>query len=105
MNYLEKIPQKNPYVCWQKDAIGFVTIEIENTGLVNRFFQKIFKKPKISYIHLDDVGSKVWTLIDGEKNIFLIGQKISKTKGQDYLYERLSKYMDLLEGYKFIKFK
>ena len=29
------------------------TLEIENKGIVNKICQKLFKKPKISYVHLD----------------------------------------------------
>ena len=31
--------------------------------------QKLLKKPKISYIHLDERGSFIWLKIDGEKMV------------------------------------
>ena len=69
VNYLDLVPQINEGLNWNKDENGIVTLEIENTGLFNRIAQKIFKKPKISYVHLDELGSFVWLLIDGKTNI------------------------------------
>ena len=75
-NYLEKVPKKNESIGWsEKD--GIVTLEIENKGIVNRIFQKLLKKPKISYVHLDEVGSFVWPLVDGEKDIIELGKAVS----------------------------
>ena len=71
-NFLENKPKKNPNINWTvKD--GKVTLEIENTGFFNKMAQKFFKKPKISYVHLDETGSFVWPLLDGEMNIIEIG--------------------------------
>ena len=81
-------------------------MEIENKGFFNRAAQKLFKKPRISYVHLDETGSFVWPLIDGEKTIFEIGKEVEKRFGEESapLYERLAKYFQILESYRFIKF-
>ena len=68
-NYLDKIPVKSERISWKTEEEK-ITLEIENKGVYNRLFQKILKKPKVSYIHLDEIGSRVWPLIDGEKTIF-----------------------------------
>lgn len=104
-NYLDKVPVRNEKFSWsEKD--GNITLEIENTGILNRIFQKILNKPKISYVHLDETGSFVWPLIDGEKTIFEIGKEVEKRFGEESapLYERLAKYFQILESYHFIKF-
>ena len=76
-NYLEKVPQKAQHISWSaKD--DKVTLEIENKGVFNRIAQVLFKKPKISYIHLDEMGSFVWPLVDGEKNIEEIGKFVDE---------------------------
>ena len=67
-NYLEKIPVRKESVEWTADENGIVTINIHNKGLFNFIAQKLFKKPKISYIHLEENGSFIWLLLDGEKN-------------------------------------
>lgn len=106
-NYLLKVPSKNPSFLFSQDENGIVTLEIENKGAMNRVFQRLFKKPKISYIHLDEMGSFIWLLIDGEKDIIKIGEEVKehfKEKAEP-LYERLSKYIKILESYSFITFK
>lgn len=106
-NYLEGIPLRHPDISWSKDEEGLVTLEIKNTGLFNRIAQKFFKKPKISYVHLDETGSFVWPLLDGEKDLIKIGECVKEHFGEkaEPLYERLAKYFQILESYHFIQWK
>ena len=73
-NYLEKIPVRPETIKWSTDGNGIVTLDIENTGVFNRVAQKLLKKPKVSHIHLDEMGSFVWPLIDGKKSIAVLGK-------------------------------
>ena len=105
-NYLEFVPVRQ-IGRFSGDENGVITLEIENKGVFNRVAQKLLKKPKISYIHLDELGSFVWKQIDGEKTVLEIGKEVSK-KFQDKsnpLYERLSGYFTILESYNFINWK
>jgi len=106
-NYLEGIPVHSPDINWTKAEDGMVTLEIKNTGLFNRIAQKFFKKPKISYVHLDEMGSFVWPLIEGDKNLIQMGEYVKEHFGEEAepLYERLAKYFQILESYNFIKWK
>ncbi len=103
-NLLDFIPVKNVEIAFSTDENGKVTLEIENKGLFNKIAQKLFKKPKISFIHLDDMGSFIWPNIDGEKNISQIGEIVKEYFGEkaEPLYERLCKYLQILESYGFI---
>ncbi len=104
-NYLEKIPARNPEIGWKTDEEGKVTLEIENKGIFKRITQVLIKKPKISYIHLDETGSFVWPLIDGEKDITEIGKLVEAHFGEkaNPLYERLAQYFQILDSYGFVK--
>jgi len=109
-NYLDKIPKKNEKIRWKTDEKSeekTVTLEIDNVGIFNRIAQKLLKKPKTSYVHLDEMGSFIWPLIDGEKTVFEIGKYVEEYFGNEAnpLYERLSKYFAILESYGFISFK
>lgn len=103
-NYLDKKPLFKHNLVWKADENGMVTFEIENKGLFNTLAQKLFKKPRISYIHLDEMGSFIWPLLDGEKSIAELGAPVEERFGEDAqpLYERLAKYMQILESYGFI---
>ena len=106
-NYLEKVPCRGSYIKWSQSEDGKVTLEIENTGFFNRLAQKFFNKPRVSYIHLDATGSFVWPLIDGEKDIFTLGEALKEKFGEECepLYERLAKFFQILDSYNFITFK
>lgn len=105
-NYLDKKPLRKEGMGWKTDENGIVTLEIENKGVFNRIAQKLFKKPKISYVHLDAMGSFIWPIIDGEKNITEIGKEVDGHFGEKAhpLYERLAKYFQILDSYGFITF-
>ena len=104
-NYLEQTPLRHPQIEWTKDDKGIVTLEIENTGLFNKIAQKVFKRPRISYIHLDEMGSFIWPVMDGEKDITEIGKLVEEKFGETAhpLYERLAKYFQILDSYGFVE--
>ena len=104
-NYLDKVPKRGTQIIWEKDNEGMVTLSIENNGRMNKIAQKFFRKPKVSYIHLDEIGSYIWTLMDGMKNIYQIGQDMEKELGEKInpLYERLTSYINVLDSYGFIE--
>lgn len=104
-NYLEKKPIRQEHIQWSVDEQGLVTLDIENKGIVNRIAQKLIKKPKISHIHLDEMGSFIWPLIDGEKSIFDIGAPVQEHFGDKALplYERLAQFFQILDNNGFIR--
>ena len=106
-NYLERIPLRSPQLEWKQAEDGKIILEIENKGFYNRIAQKFFKKPRITYIHLDETGSFVWPIIDGEKNIIKLGESVKEKFGEkaEPLYERLAKFFQILESYNFIIWK
>ena len=106
-NYLEKIPVHRDGLNWSTSENSEITLEIENRGLANKLFQLILKKPKVSYIHLDEMGNFIWPLIDGEKNVYQLGKLVKEHFGEkaEPLYERLAQYLHTLETYNFISFK
>ncbi|MBE7012254.1 MAG: PqqD family protein [Ruminococcaceae bacterium] len=105
-NYLEKKPKRAECINWTKEDNGEVVLEVENKGIANKIAQLILRKPKISYIHLDEMGSFIWPLLDGKTNIIAIGEKVEEHFGDkaNPLYERLAKYIKTLYSYEFIEF-
>jgi len=104
-NLLDKIPTVSSKLKWDSGENGIVTLYIENKGIFNTIAQKLFKKPRISQIHLDEMGSYVWPLIDGKRDIFELGKDVKTHFGDkaEPLYERLAKYFQMLADYGFIK--
>lgn len=106
-NYLERIPVRKENLEWTKDEKDIVTISIRNKGVFNFIAQKLFKKPKVSYIHLEENGSFIWLSMDGKKNLVEIGKELDEKFGEKAhpLYERLAKYVQMLETCGFIEFR
>ncbi len=106
-NYLEKIPARKSGLEWTADAEGIVTLNIPNSGLFNEIAQKLFKKPPVTYVHLDEHGSFVWQIADGERNIISLGEDVKAKFGDaaEPLYPRLAKFFQILDSYGFIEFK
>ncbi len=105
-NYLDKIPMRRDGLNWSVDENGAVTLEVENKGWANKIAQVLFKRPKVSFIHLDEMGNFIWPIIDGEKNVFHIGKEVKEYFGEkaEPLYERLAQYFQVLESYGFVEF-
>lgn len=106
-NYLDKVPVRAEHLRWSQDENGLVTLDIDNKGAFNKIAQVIFKRPKVSHVHLDELGSFVWPLIDGERSIYDIGKDVDDHFGEKAhpLYERLAKYFQILDSYRFISWK
>lgn len=103
VNYLDLIPSHSLDISFKIEAEK-VVLEVENKGIFNKIAQKLLKKPRISYIHLDDMGSFVWPLIDGKRSVYQIGDVVRDHFGEacEPLYNRLVQYMKTLEAYGFI---
>ena len=103
-NYLNRIPLRKSSIDWTVDEKGIVTLEIENTGWANFLAQKFFNRPRVSFVHLDKLGSFVWPLLDENKTITEIGKFVESEFGEEAhpLYERLAKYFQILDSYHFI---
>lgn len=106
-NYLDYIPVKNPSLPWNRDDDGIVTVEVTHRGIAARIAQKAFNRPKVSRISLDVFGSFIWQQIDGEKNIFMIGEEVRGRFGKDAepLYERLITFFRILHENRYITYK
>lgn len=103
-NYLDFIPVPNPKFTWDLDKKGNVVVHMVNTGFYNWIAQKVFKKPRVSHISLDNYGSFVWQLMDGKRNVFEISQIVEKQFGDDAapIVERLVRYCQTLYANNFI---
>ncbi len=106
-NYLERIPVGRAGLEWSKDDEGKVTLHIPNEGFFNKLAQKLFKKPPVSYVHLDENGSFVWQLMDGKMDIISLGEKVKEHFGEaaEPLYPRLAKFFQILDSYGFVEWK
>ncbi len=106
-NYLERVPVYPTRFTWSQDGEGIVTLHIENKGIFKRITQILIKKPKVSHIHLDEMGSFIWLEINGERSLAEIGEAVEGHFGEAArpTYERLSQFFRMLDSYKFIDWR
>jgi len=107
INYLDLVPTINKDIKYEINNNGIVTVIIENKGFVNKISQKLFKKPKYSYVHLDEYGSNLFALIDGISTIEEISKKQKEKYGDkvEPLYPRSVKFFQMLNMSGFIEVK
>lgn len=106
-NYLDFVPVKNPSMTWSRDETGIITVDVTHRGIAAKVAQVAFNRPKVSHIKLDRFGSFIWQQIDGEQNIYQIGQKVDERFGKEAepLYERLITYFRTLAENKYISYR
>lgn len=104
-NFLDKKPILKSSLTYRVSEDDIVTLEVENKGFMNKIAQKLFNKPKISYIHLDEIGSYAIICSDGVRDIGEIGSLVYEKFGEkaNPLYERLSKFFQVMDSYSFIE--
>lgn len=100
--FLQKIPEINLLLKWTTGSDELVTVYKENIGLYNKIAQLLFKKPRVTYIHLDKKGSFLWRQINGISTAGDIIKIMNEQFGDDYL--TVNKYFQILTRCNLIHF-
>ena len=100
INYLDLIPVRAEELQWFTDRRDRIVLK------VNKIAQKVFNKPQFTKVHLDQQGTFIWPLIDGERTVADIAALVKDEFGEaaEPLYPRIVKYFQIVESYHFIKF-
>jgi hypothetical protein len=106
VNLLHLIPLQN--IRSEKTAEGFYVLlkpKYRHPWMVKHVLPRL-KNPHYK-IKLDDIGSFIWELCDGQKKVEEIAGSLKEKFGEkvEPLYERLGTFFQSLEKNKFIKFK
>ena len=76
---MKALPLRNQLVEWKADDKGEVALTIpQNHKAWLRILARIFSLPDKRVIVLDDVGSYVWQLCDGQKSLSQISKQVSE---------------------------
>jgi hypothetical protein len=103
-NYLDFVPSVVPGLVWKVDKDNMVVVDMENTGFYNRLAQKLFHRPKVSHIKLDELGSFIWNQMDGRRTVYDISELVKARFGDkaEPLLDRLVKFLEILKAQKWI---
>lgn len=100
----DDIPLPAKDLCTEQSSAGSITILMHNKGTFNRIAQKLFGRPELSRIHLDETGSFVWRCIDGS-SITEIGNRVKERFGSEAepIYPRLIMFFTELRDCGFVE--
>ena len=99
------VPLRSESIDWSADGKGLVTITMENRGFFNKALQLLMKKPKRSFIHLDEKGSFFWRSADGSHTLGEIALGSAEKFGEapDISLTAAERFLEILFGCNFIK--
>ena len=102
-NYLTYIPMISPLNRWEQEG-GRVTIHMTHRGVFAAIAQRFFHRPRVSRINLDQLGSFVFPLLDGQRTVQDIAHLVHEKFGAqaEPLYPRLIQYLKILRNNGFI---
>jgi hypothetical protein len=103
-NYLDYIPRKSSKISTNHKEDGSLQLIVPRDSRFERIVRKIMITPESFKIDLDEFGSFIWMSIDGERNVYQIAELVRDKFGDkaEPLYDRLIKFMVILENNKFI---
>lgn len=103
-NFLLYIPKKKHEKWEVKNGTVYLIFEHDKTA--EKFARWLVKKPYVSDVELDELGSAVWQLIDGKRTLHEIGVKLVEQFGEkcDPIYDRLIMYIRHLNKKGWISF-
>ena len=105
-NYLDFVPEKNPEIEYEADEDGIITVLIEWKGFYHKIAQKLFQRPRVSDIRLDELGSFVWNAVDGKKDVHQISKELEQQfPKMEKPVPRLIKYLEILHDNHLIYWK
>ena len=104
-NYLDYIPVISDKNTWSVEE-GKVTVHMVHRGFFAAIAQKFFHRPRVSHIHLDEMGSFIFPLLDGNRTVGDIAELVHEEFGEaaEPLYDRLVQYMKILHNNGFIRY-
>jgi hypothetical protein len=98
VNLLALRPVRN--VQWEKSPEGRVVLIVPKfrNRLLVRVLVPLLKRPTMK-LTLDEIGSDVWSLCDGETDVGTIAKRLAEKHGEqtDPGYERLARFFKALE--------
>lgn len=105
VNYLDYVPVISDKNTWSVEE-GIVTVHMVHRGFYAAIAQKIFKRPRVSHIKLDTMGSFIFPLIDSRRTVGDIAALVHEEFGEEAepLYDRLVHYMKILHNNGFIHY-
>lgn len=104
-NFMTYIPEKKCKDFEVRD--GKVYLIFHHDKPIEKFASWLVKKPRVTDIELDEIGSYIWLSMDGKRTVYDIGQKLEKKFGEkcEPIYDRLIAYLRTMRKSGYICFE
>lgn len=104
-NFLLYVPKKKHVEYEVRNHRVFLIFH--HTKPIEKLLRWLVKKPYISDVELDEIGSEIWKLIDGNTSVYEIGQKLFEKFGKkcEPIYDRLILYLRYLNKKGWVSFE
>ena len=102
-NFMDFVPRRNKNYQYEVDKDGKVTILVKWTGPYHKIATVLFKKPEVSHVDLDAIGSWVWLAMDGHKTVYDLSKEFHAAfPDEEKPVARLAQFLKILHNNKFI---
>ena len=107
VNYMDTVYVPSENVPFEENDEGKIVLKTENKGFYNTVAQKLFHKPRFSYITLDGHGTVLWKCLDGKNSVSDILNKMNEAFPDDTekMLDRTVHFLRILTVNKYIKRK
>ncbi|MGA8941826.1 MAG: PqqD family protein [Thermoactinomyces sp.] len=108
VNLLELIPSLDPRITLEQDREQeTVTVVIPRSSWIERFSVRFLNQPPVNKVKLDQIGSFVIRLCNGEHTVGEIKHKVEQQFGEkaEPALPRLAKFLEILEANGWMKWK
>jgi len=92
---------------WRESHGKVVLIMPRFRSRAGKVLLRILKKDNVVRVHLDEVGSAVWLMCDGRRQVRDIAEELHRRFGErvEPLYGRLANFFMTMERQRFIRMK
>ncbi|SHK67947.1 Coenzyme PQQ synthesis protein D (PqqD) [Clostridium cavendishii DSM 21758] len=104
-NFMLYIPIKKHST--YEERKGKIYLMFYHDKFIEKFASKVFKKPKVTDIELDEIGSYVWSIMDSKRNVLEILDMLNSKfpSDSDNMTNRLILFLRYLNRRNWIKFQ
>ena len=105
-NLLDLTPVPRPWVR-VVEADGTVGLDVIHTSWADRLAQKLWKKPEVTHVRLEEFGAVLWPRLDGERTVYDLALLVEERFGAaaEPLFQRIARYFVSLHRAGYIAWK
>lgn len=105
-NFMLYVPVHSKKLMWEEND-NIVKLLFRHDKIVEWLARLFIKRPRITTVELDEIGSTVWKLIDGKRTVYDIGIKLKEVYGDkaEPTYDRLNRYLRYLHQNGWIRWR